>query len=76
MAKTKEKKNYELKVADGKYTFTILKTVDGKGRSIVGTYPIVCQTEKGVQRLTRKQTEKWCLEIAIENGWFPAADGK
>ena len=76
MAKTKEKKNYELKTGDGKYTFRVLKSADGIAHSISGAYPIVCQTEKGVQRLTRKQTEKFCLEIAIERGWFPTDGNK
>lgn len=69
------KKNYQFKTGDGKYEFKVLKSADGKGHSIGGFYPVVMQTEKGVQRLTRKQTEKMCLEIAIANGWFPVADG-
>ena len=75
MAKSKTKKNYEFTTGDGKYEFKVLKSSDGKGHSIGGFYPVVMQTENGVQRLTRKQTEKMCLEIAIDSGWFPVADG-
>ena len=75
MAKQKTKKNYEFKTGDGKFNFKVLKSVDGKAYSIGGFYPITMQTENGLTTLTRKQTEKWCVERAIENGWFPA-DGK
>lgn len=73
--KAKEKKNYKFTTADGRFNFKVLKTADGKAHAVAGAYPIVCQTEKGVCRLTKKQAEKWCLDIAIANGWFPA-DGK
>lgn len=75
MAKEKTKKNYTLTVVDGKYTFKVIKTADGKAHSMVGQYPVVMQTEEGIKRLTRKQLEKFCVEYAKENGWF-AADGK
>ena len=74
MAKEKTKKNYEFKTADGRFNFKVLKSADGMAHSIGGFYPVVRQTENGIQKLTRKQTEKWCVEQAIENGWF-ATDG-
>lgn len=76
MAKTKTKKNYEFKTGDGKYRFRVVKSGDGKGCDIKGAYPVICQTETGVKKLTRRETEKWCLEIAISMGAFPTtADG-
>ena len=70
----KVKKNYTLQVANGQYHFQVIKTADGKKHSMVGQYPVVMQTENGTARLTRKQLEKFCVNYAIENGWF--ADGK
>lgn len=75
MAKAKEKKNYVFTTADGRFNFKVLKTADGKGHSMGGVYPVIMQTEKGIQKLTRKQTEKMCVEYAATNGWFPVADG-
>lgn len=66
MTKTKEKKVYEFTTGDGKYTFKMLNKVDGKACSISGAYPVYNQLGK----LTRKQTEKMCVELAIENGWL------
>ena len=71
----KQKKNYEFKTSDGMFHFKVIKTVDGKGRSISGFYPMSMQTEGVLKTLTRKQTENWCVERAKESGWFPV-DGK
>ena len=68
MAKEKVKKVYEFKTGDGKFSFRMLEKIDGRVCSIGGAYPMFNQTGK----LTRKQTEKWCVEIAIENGWIKA----
>jgi len=73
MAKTKEIKNYTIKVADGRFTFQMTKkSVDGRYHSISLPYPF----SDGNGRLTKKQTEKYCLDYARENGWLVfAADG-
>lgn len=79
MAKSKTKKNYVFKTGDGKFRFVVEKQGDGKGCDINGAYPFICQTESGVKKLTRKETENWCLKVAIEMGAFPTtpvpADG-
>lgn len=74
MAKKKEVKNYAIKVADGKFTFQMTKTsADGKYHSLQVPYPF----RDGKVRLTRKQTENYCLNYAREKGWLElAADGK
>ena len=68
MAKTKTKKNYEFTTGDGKFNFRVLKPNGDKGYSISGFYPIVCQTETGVRKLTRKETIDWCIKTAREAG--------
>lgn len=74
MAKKKEIKNYEIKVADGRFTFQMTKkSADGRYHSIQLPYPFT----DGNGRLTKKQTENYCLNYARENGWLElAADGK
>ena len=74
MAKNKEIKNYAIKVADGKFTFQMTKTsADGKYHSLQVPYLF----RDGKVRLTRKQTENYCLNYAREKGWLElAADGK
>jgi len=73
MAKTKEIKNYKINVADGRFTFQLTKkSVDGRFHSISVPYPFF----NGKDKLTRKQTENYCLKHAQENGWLEfAADG-
>lgn len=76
--KKKEKtiKNYTFETRDGMYHFKVLKTADGIGHSMSGIYPIIWQTEEGMKKLTRKQTENYCVATAVENGWFPADGNK
>ena len=77
MAKTKEIKNYTIKVADGRFTFQITKkSVDGRYHSISLPYPFYDMVDGKNTKLTRKQTENYCVKHAQENGWLVfAADG-
>jgi len=67
MAKTKTKKVYETKVADGRIEIKLLKTTDGKCHTASAPYPFIIQTEDDngnmiMKQLTKRQTEQWLFE--------------
>ena len=75
MAKVREEKNYEIEMADGKFIFRMTrKSADGRMHSITVPYPLMIEKK----RLTKKQTETYCLDYARGNGWLELdlADGK
>lgn len=74
----KEKKLYKIISGDGKFTFQMLvKSPDGLIHSIQVPYPMTNYADGKHIKLSRKQTENYCLKHAQENDWFPATvDGK
>lgn len=61
MAKTKTKKVYTTKVADGRIEIKLIKSVDGKSHTASAPYPMYVQ-EGGIRRLSKKETEKYLFE--------------
>lgn len=62
MAKTKTKKVYETKVADGRIEIKLLKTTDGKGHTASAPYPMYIHEGGVARRLSKKETEKFLFE--------------
>lgn len=61
--KAKETKNYTIKVADGRFTLQMTKkSPDGRFHSVSVPYPLVMAVDGIKKKLTRKQTEAYCLD--------------
>lgn len=73
----KTKKDYTIKVADGRFTLSLNNvSADGRKHSVSVPYPFVSMGADGkMKKMTRKQTENWCLEVLREQGILAAADG-
>ena len=73
----KTKKDYTIKVADGRFTLSLNSvSADGRKHSVSVPFPFVNMDADGnMKKLTRKQTENWCLDVLREQGVLAAADG-